>query len=78
MNNYFRAEVAQLKREKKEVETDLRLIDSLSNQNRDDRNIGELGDLGSEKCKYTATHICSYFRKFTTKTFVRLIYLVIV
>ena len=47
----FRAEIEALEREQEEVLKDLRLIESRSNQNKDDKNCEDLGDLGREKRK---------------------------
>ena len=45
----IRSEVGNLESEQEEVLKDLRLIESRSNQNKDDKNCEDLGDLGREK-----------------------------
>lgn len=45
----IRAEITKLEAEQEEVLKDLRLIESRSNQNKDDRNCEGLGELGREK-----------------------------
>ena len=48
---YFRNELENLEGEREEVLKDLRLIESRSNQVKDERNIEGLTDLGSSTCK---------------------------
>ena len=49
----YRSEVDRLEQEQKEIMTELRLIESRSNQGKDDKVTEDLGELGRKKCKYT-------------------------
>ena len=46
-----RSEIDKLEEERESVLKDLRLIESRSNEVKDDKNIDKLGDLGKDKCK---------------------------
>jgi hypothetical protein len=54
---FSRAEIAVLEREQEEILKNMRLIESRSNQNKDDKNCESLGDLGREKGKATGNQI---------------------
>lgn len=56
---YFRAEVSVLETEQEEILKNLRLIESRSNQNKDDKNCEFLGDLGREKGKVSLDTVSS-------------------
>ena len=49
--SFPRDEIQRLESEQKETMTELRLIESRSNQGRDDKVTEDLGELGRKKCK---------------------------
>ena len=71
LNTLFRREVEKLELEREEVLKDLRLIESRNNQNKDEKHIEGLGDLGREKSKSLANSVW-LVRRLTESHFLRI------
>ena len=53
---FGRATIKQLEDERREILKDMRLVDSMSNKNKDERNTDDLTNLGQEKSKLSFTN----------------------